>query len=1153
MALALAPEISRIITSPYAVSLINLDSTLKAAEPHEIQSWADSHPCAIKALAKVVIDALQYCPYALTVIEKLGIVAQLRDEMLQQKPIILDTLIRNALQDDMNFERFSPVLIALLCNPLPRNFPPPAKLVQFFFKCLDKATKIPDIDTVRPLYVLVANGYEHLALLMTESQSYTFAKRMAGFLTEKKTSDTNVFLIYCLSTLAHMHLASSNGESKPGDRRRAIAEIFQGKKAPTVLNLVINIVIYFTSSETQIGWQIIQMATVIANAISDSVRVNGASSADAANLRILLEKAKTQPDTRVVSEALQFVLALSHITPQPPLNATLQELVQRGRKEETTSMFLLLISVEFFAQDAPEDLIGDMLRSMFKSALSNSDPTHSSYQLLRDRVQFTQQLNEVVPQSPSLRRGVLSVLSMTEFVTLINSLVQNSVNTPTTNNTCGEDEACPWVISNLTNQLQLALCTFILRCALYSQGDEVQLSPVTATSLMEKITGVSGIQHKCPFEHTLNVGTTHDTLSLIEEFASPETRISSRNWRQTLAEGLSRDTNRQHGFIVSAVGEICRDLESRCENVEKPLRAEEEHSRQLQAELDEFKAKYTDVEEQLARCLYNLDYAGEENERLENKLDGAIEKSQEALERVKELEDILETEREESRRTIVGLERDVAEARSAHIEELRIVKVNADQAAMEHIAILNARQDMIDELQGHKKELQKEMDEIKDDLLFLREEKTRLEDNSESLRKQLAETRNDNKAQIDALNGENDILSAERNRLQENVATLEITLSDVRQALDGYKASLGQKILELDRQDMMIDEIVYEKRRQKEQLCLLTQARDELETRILELQTAMEKAIRDGEQKCESLSTELEFRYDQQLSKAKCDHEEEIEKLVVDHETAIGQLKTKLDQTRKDWSKERDAQRTEIRSLNEKLNKFRVIHEEREKEAQNLGRQLLGLMSGSKLDLANLLSSKTSLDSFSEPTTTNSPSLVKLTRNDSNGCAPISPTIVPTRRKSDEFTDERENENPKRSKTTHRSSITPGNQQQAHLKFKAAKTPHRKSEGFVAAADTAKGRESVIIEQPEDMVKETPASPAETDYGTAPVLTSTPKGLDISSHFGWEPPAVERRRGRRKTVPVFQVPVQAQEEEDDVEEEEALKDVPQQWDADETL
>jgi len=762
------------------------------------------------------------------------------------------------------------VVVALLCNPLPSAFCPPAKLVAFFLKCLDKATKVPTINTVRPLYVLVANGYRHLALQMTESQNYNFAKRMTGLLMEKGDSDRNIFLSCCLATLAHMHLASSNhSESKPGDKRKPIADIFQGRKGLTVLNLVINIVNHFASSETQIDWQekvqIIRMATVIANAISDSVKANGASNTDTTNLRRLLEKTKTQEDTHMVSEVLHFVSALSLITPQPPLNATIQELVRRGRKEETTSMFLPLISMEFFAQSASQDLIGDMLRSVFKGALSNSDPIHLSYRLLRDRVQFIQQLNEVVPQSSSLRRGVLGELSTAEFVTLVNNLVRKSINTTVKNDKCGEGEACPWAISSLTNQLQLALCTFILRCALYSQGDEAQLSPETATSLMEKITNISGVQQKCPFEHTLNARTTHETLSLIEEFASPEARISSRNWRQTLAEGLFRDTDRQHGFIISAVNEICRDLERRCENVEKPLRAEEEHSRQLQAELDEFKVKYDDVEGQLGRCLHNLDHTAEENERLENKLDGAIEKSQEALDRVKELEDMLETEREESRRTIMGLERDVVEARSAHIEELRIVKVNADQAAMEHIAVLNARQDMIDELQGRKKEQQKEVDEIKDGLLFLREEKCRLEDSSESLRKLLAETRNDCKAQIDTLSGENDILSVERDRLQENVATLETTLADVRQASDGYKASLGQKILELDRQDMMIDEFVYEKRRQKEQLCLLTQAGDELETRILELQTAMETAIRDGEQKCESLSTELKSRYDQQV------------------------------------------------------------------------------------------------------------------------------------------------------------------------------------------------------------------------------------------------------------------------------------------------
>jgi hypothetical protein len=56
------------------------------------------------------MEALQYCPYGLSVIERLGIVQQLRDEMLQHKPIMLDMLMRSALQDEMNFQKVGGVL-----------------------------------------------------------------------------------------------------------------------------------------------------------------------------------------------------------------------------------------------------------------------------------------------------------------------------------------------------------------------------------------------------------------------------------------------------------------------------------------------------------------------------------------------------------------------------------------------------------------------------------------------------------------------------------------------------------------------------------------------------------------------------------------------------------------------------------------------------------------------------------------------------------------------------------------------------------------------------------------------------------------------------------------------------------------------------------
>jgi len=75
--------------------------------------------------------------------------------------------------------------------------------------------------------------------------------------------------------------------------------------------------------------------------------------------------------------------------------------------------------------------------------------------------------------------------------------------------------------------------------------------------------------------------------------------------------------------------------------------------------------------------------------------------------------------------------------------------------------------------------------------------------------------------------------------------------------------------------------------------------------------------------------------------------------------------------------------------------------------------------------------------------------------------------------------------------------------------------------------------------------KETPVSPAETDYGTAPVLTSTPNGNGLGSKqpYAWETSA------RKKTMPAFRSPQKKKPQElleamddgfDDVDEEEAL-------------
>lgn len=543
------------------------------------------------------------------------------------------------------------------------------------------------------------------------------------------------------------------------------------------------------------------------------------------------------------------------------------------------SPILAAYRADVLQKAASQDLIGDMLRSMLKRVLANNDPTRSLYLLLQDRLLFLQELDKVVPNSPNLRRGVLGALSTMEFSELVDVFVRHTITAPAPSDACGENEACRWFILNLTNKLQLALCTFILRCALFSQADaDTKLFPEMAILLMGKLGNLSAAQPQCPFESTLKSTTSCDTLSLIEESASPEVRFSSRNWRQSLMNGLSRDSDRQHAFIVATVGEICRDLEHRCDNVEKPLRVEEENSQRLQEELDRLKAKFIEVEEQLVRCLHSLDHSAGEKEQLENKLDGALERSKETFGRIKELEQVIETESEGSRQA-------------------------ANLAAMEHMAALNTRQEMIDELQEHKRELEQETDDLQDAALHLKENKSRLEESVKTLQVLVAEAQTElreSKEEVEKLGVEKtklqesleaaeqdltqvrvekikleeslesvgqDLKEAriEKTKLQESLESADKGLTEVSAALEEHKLVVKEKLLDIDRQQKIIDEMVNENGRQKEEIGLLEGTRENMQEKILALEKTVEKAMQDGEQKCKTLSAKLISNHNQQV------------------------------------------------------------------------------------------------------------------------------------------------------------------------------------------------------------------------------------------------------------------------------------------------
>jgi len=49
-----------------------LDSIVRISPLNDLQCWVDANPCQVGALASSIVRALEFCPYALPVLARLG-------------------------------------------------------------------------------------------------------------------------------------------------------------------------------------------------------------------------------------------------------------------------------------------------------------------------------------------------------------------------------------------------------------------------------------------------------------------------------------------------------------------------------------------------------------------------------------------------------------------------------------------------------------------------------------------------------------------------------------------------------------------------------------------------------------------------------------------------------------------------------------------------------------------------------------------------------------------------------------------------------------------------------------------------------------------------------------------------------------------------
>lgn len=168
-------------------------------------------------------------------------------------------------------------------------------------------------------------------------------------------------------------------------------------------------------------------------------------------------------------------------------------------------------------------------------------------------------------------------------------------------------------------------------------------------------------------------------VSLFEAGSTPATSSVSQGWRDRLHQDMSRDAHNRSESIIRSLGEVCRDLEARCDKTEAPLRREKQRVVDLESKLADAETHSLDLQTELETKTTTIrDLDSEKSSLLDQVCDSA--------QRLKATLDCLEEARAELKQA-----RDDTESRTAILTE------RSRQQDLTYLAILTGKDEKYDE------------------------------------------------------------------------------------------------------------------------------------------------------------------------------------------------------------------------------------------------------------------------------------------------------------------------------------------------------------------------------------------------------------------------------------------------------------------------
>ncbi|KAI9788182.1 MAG: hypothetical protein M1835_002402 [Candelina submexicana] len=660
----------------------------------------------------------------------------------------------------------------------------------FFLRAIEHAAQAPSATTIRPIYSLLAGSCNGLLTILPSQSIARFQEQLIKVLKNLENHSVNLL---CLATFAiilksQKEASFPNSESSswrssppfcsPTNTRSVfepIQQFFGPKRAPKTMQLVMLRVIYTCSGSGTLtsveALESVRLAKEIMDAIEPSVRDAWLQSngplARKMNDKVL--RSAIAPDLRLM--ALDFVSSLLAGSSLPPeLISLFQDTIAKKpcSSIEMISLDRLSMGAKFsFLTSIDEGCVTEVLEGALKIAARPELPSNEILMHLKAIESLIRGLAAVIRKSSKIRQSILCAVASNEFLVPLKDFLE----IPETNvmATCSDYSTCPAACVDARRRLCLAISTLLLTTALYSSTDNIGIETSLAASLLERQQAFAALSDTCKSRYIHQFEKASGSLKIVEQSSTPSSDRFSHRWRERLGSELSKEVASRNEIILQMVGEVCRDLEDRCETVEQPLNIQKACLEQLTLRNVELEAEAAE-RGQLLRGLET------EKSHLESQVQSAEIHADELSQRCQELE-----------AQVLQACQDIESATNSARDE-------AKRLELEHIASLSCKDDLLDERSDQIKRVEQEAIDVRADLEFAHSSSNRKDTEIYDL--QITEK---------ALRAEVATLRFDLNVTRKAVASLEAknneTVESSRKALETLSRDHGIKLTEAAEQN----------------------------------------------------------------------------------------------------------------------------------------------------------------------------------------------------------------------------------------------------------------------------------------------------------------------------------------------------------------